>query len=71
MLSHACSRAERCGHNVDEFLGSDFTLIGTVLAGLALTSLAILRDHGALRFVAYPTNTLSTVQVPLEPLPKP
>ena len=56
---------------MDEFLGSDFTLIGTVLAGLALTSLAILRDHGALRFVAYPTNTLSTVQVPLEPLPKP
>jgi hypothetical protein len=54
---------------VNELLGSDFTLIGTVLAGLALTSLAILRDLGALRFVAFPANTLSTVPVQLEPRP--
>lgn len=51
---------------MNELLGSDFTLMGTALAGLALTSLAILRDLGALRFVAYPT--LSTVPVPLEQL---
>jgi hypothetical protein len=29
---------------VNELLGSDFSLIGVALAGLALTSLAILRD---------------------------
>jgi hypothetical protein len=32
-----------------ELLGSDFTLIGAVLAGLALTSLGILHDLGPLR----------------------
>ena len=30
--------------NITELFGSDFTLMGAVLAGLALTSLGILRD---------------------------
>jgi hypothetical protein len=30
--------------NVAELFGSDFTLMGAVLAGLALTTLGILRD---------------------------
>ena len=32
-----------------ELFGSDFTLIGAVLAGLALTSLGIVRDLGRFR----------------------
>ena len=35
--------------SVAELLGSDFTLIGAALAGLALTSLGILHDLGPLR----------------------
>ena len=45
--------------NVAELFGSDFTLIGAALAGLAITSLAILRD----------LKVLSAV--PAEPLPEP
>jgi hypothetical protein len=32
-----------------ELLGSDFTLIGAVLMGLALTSLGIIHDFGSFR----------------------
>ena len=42
------------GRNVADLLGSDFALIAAALAGLALTSLAILRDLDPVRAIEIP-----------------
>lgn len=41
-----------------ELFGSDFTLIGAVLAGLALTTVGILRDLDPLRLHPHPAATV-------------
>ncbi len=42
-----------------ELFGSDFTLIGAVLAGLALRSLAIIQDLGPFRLDPHTAKVLA------------
>jgi hypothetical protein len=48
---------------VAELFNSDFTLIATTLAGLALTSLGILHDLGPLRLAAKPDTKVELLKV--------
>lgn len=50
LVAWNASRGGRSGGSVAEFFSSDFTVIAATFAGLALTSLAILRDLRTFRF---------------------